>query len=102
VASIGEEDAAEIRANLEATAFVVLVLSCLAALQAPSIMMSQNRQAERERLESTRDYETDPKAKIEIASLHDKVNHLLHAQWERVVELQQMQIDLLTELTARR
>jgi uncharacterized membrane protein len=77
-----------------------LVLSCVAALQAPIIMMSQNRQAERDRVESKHDYETDLKAEIEIASLHDKVDHLLHAQWERMVELQQMQIELLTEIAA--
>jgi len=79
-----------------------LVLSCLAALQAPIIMMSQNRSSERDRLESTHDYETDLKAEIEIASLHDKIDHLLNAQWERMVELQQVQIDLLTEITGRR
>jgi uncharacterized membrane protein len=78
-----------------------LVLSCLAALQAPIIMMSQNRASERDRLESSHDYETDLKAEIEIASLHDKVDHLLHAQWERMVELQEMQMELLTELTRR-
>jgi len=78
-----------------------LVLSCLAALQAPIIMMSQNRSSERDRVESTHDYETDLKAEIEIASLHDKVDHLLHAQWERMVELQEMQMELLTELTRR-
>ena len=78
-----------------------LVLSCLAALQAPIIMMSQNRASERDRVESTHDYETDLKAEIEIASLHDKVDHLLHAQWERMVELQEMQMELLTELTRR-
>jgi uncharacterized membrane protein len=78
-----------------------LVLSCLAALQAPIIMMSQNRQAERDRLESSHDYETDLKAEIEVASMHDKIDHLLHAQWERMVELQEMQIDLLTEIAGR-
>jgi uncharacterized membrane protein len=64
-------------------------------------MMSQNRQAERDRAESRHDYETDLKAEIEVASLHDKIDHLLHAQWERMIELQQMQIDLLTELAGR-
>jgi uncharacterized membrane protein len=78
-----------------------LVLSCLAALQAPIIMMSQNRQAERDRVESSHDYETDLKAEIEIASLHDKIDHLLHVQWERMVELQEMQMDLLTEIAHR-
>ena len=81
--------------------FLNLFLSMLAALQAPVILMSQNRQAERDRLESNHDYETDLKAEIEIASLHDKVDHLLHAQWERMVELQEMQMELLTELTRR-
>lgn len=79
-----------------------LVLSCIAALQAPIIMMSQNRQAARDRVESSHDYETDLKAEIEIASLHDKIDHLLRVQWERMVELQQVQIDLLTELTTAR
>ncbi len=78
-----------------------LVLSCLAALQAPIIMMSQNRASERDRVESTHDYETDLKAEIEIASLHDKVDHLLHTQWERLIELQEMQLDLLTELAGK-
>jgi uncharacterized membrane protein len=78
-----------------------LVLSCLAALQAPIIMMSQNRTSERDRVESTHDYETDLKAEIEIASLHDKIDHLLHVQWERMVELQEMQMDLLTEIAGR-
>jgi uncharacterized membrane protein len=79
-----------------------LVLSCIAALQAPIIMMSQNRQSERDRVESTHDYETDLKAEIEIASLHDKIDHLLNAQWERMVDLQEVQIDLLTEIAGRR
>ena len=78
-----------------------LVLSCLAAIQAPIIMMSQNRMAERDRLESMHDYETDLKAEIEIASLHDKVDHLLHTQWERLIEMQELQMDLLTEIAGK-
>ncbi|MGH7893452.1 MAG: DUF1003 domain-containing protein [Candidatus Binatia bacterium] len=78
-----------------------LVLSSLAAIQAPIIMMAQNRQAERDRVESSHDYETDLKAEIEIGSLHDKIDHLLHTQWERMVELQEMQMDLLTEIAGR-
>jgi len=62
-------------------------------------MRSQKRQAERDRVESNHRQETDLKAEIEIASLHDKVDHLLHAQWERMVGLQPTQIDLLPELT---
>jgi len=78
-----------------------LVLSCLAAIQAPIIMMSQNRQSERDRLESAHDYETDLKAELEIASLHDKMDHLLHTQWERLIELQEMQLELLHEVAGR-
>lgn len=75
-----------------------LVLSCLAAFQAPIILMAQNRQAARDRMQADQDYRVNLKAEIEISSLHEKVDHLLHAQWESMVELQQMQIDLLTEL----
>ena len=78
-----------------------LVLSCLAALQAPIIMMSQNRSAARDRLEADEDYKINLKAELEIASLHDKIDHLLHVQWERMVEIQQAQIELLNELATR-
>src|SRR5262249_43022531 len=59
-----------------------LVLSCVAALQAPIIMMSQNRMAEYDRKKADEDFRVNLKAEIEVASLHDKVDHLLHAQWE--------------------
>lgn len=75
-----------------------LVLSCLAALQAPIIMMSQNRAAARDRLEADEDFKINLKAELEIAALHEKMDHLLHTQWERMVELQQTQLDLLEEL----
>ena len=76
-----------------------LVLSCLAAVQAPVIMMSQNRQESKDRLRSQHDYRVNLKAELEIRQLHDKIDHLLSHQWERLVEIQQVQIDLLTELT---
>ena len=76
-----------------------LVLSCLAAMQAPVIMMSQNRQEDRDRLRSQHDYQVNLKAELEIRHLHDKIDHLLSRQWERLVEIQQVQIDLLSELT---
>jgi len=79
-----------------------LVLSCIAALQAPVIMMSQNRFAARDRLQAEQDFKTNLKAEIEIATLHEKMDHLLHVQWQRMVELQQVQLDLLNELLARR
>jgi uncharacterized membrane protein len=65
-------------------------------------MMAQNRQAARDRRQADQDYRVNLKAEIEIASLHEKVDHLLHAQWESMVELQQMQIDLLSELDSGR
>ena len=75
-----------------------LVLSCLAAIQAPVIMMSQNRQEAKDRLRSQHDYRVNLKAELEIRQLHDKIDHLLSHQWERLVEIQQIQIDLLSEL----
>jgi uncharacterized membrane protein len=75
-----------------------LILSCLAAIQAPVIMMSQNRQEAKDRLRSQNDYQVNLKAELEIRQLHDKIDHLLSHQWERLVEIQQIQIDLLSEL----
>jgi uncharacterized membrane protein len=79
-----------------------LVLSCIAALQAPVIMMSQNRQESRDRLRSQNDYQVNMKAELEIRQLHEKVDHLLSKQWERLMEIQQLQLELMTELTASR
>ncbi|MCA9320957.1 MAG: DUF1003 domain-containing protein [Planctomycetes bacterium] len=78
-----------------------LLLSCLAALQAPIIMMSQNRVATRDRLQANEDFRINLKAELEISSLHEKIDHLLHTQWQHMVELQQIQIDLLSELTTK-
>ena len=78
-----------------------LILSCLAAVQAPVIMMSQNRQESKDRLRSQHDYRVNLKAELEIRQLHDKIDHLLSHQWERLVEIQQIQIDLLSELARR-
>jgi len=75
-----------------------LVLSCIAAVQAPVIMMSQNRQEAKDRLRSQHNYQVNLKAELEIRQLHDKIDHLLSHQWERLVEIQQIQIDLLSEL----
>jgi len=79
-----------------------LLLSCIAALQAPVIMMSQNRHAARDRRQADQDYRVNLKAELEVASLHDKLDHLLHNQWDSMVELQQIQIDLLHELSGRK
>ena len=75
-----------------------LLLSCLAAVQAPIIMMSQNRQEARDRLRSENDYRVNLKAELEIRHLHEKLDHLLQHQWERLMEIQQIQIELMNEL----
>ena len=79
-----------------------LVLSCLAAIQAPIIMMSQNRQEAKDRLRSQHDYQVNLKAELEIRHLHEKIDHLLSHQWERLVQIQEVQLELLSELSARR
>jgi uncharacterized membrane protein len=75
-----------------------LVLSCLAAIQAPVIMMSQNRQEAKDRLRAEHDYRVNLKAELEIRNLHEKVDHLLVHQWQRLMEIQDVQMDLLAEL----
>lgn len=79
-----------------------LVLSCIAAFQAPIIMMSQNRQEAKDRLRSQHDYQVNLKAELEIRHLHEKVDHLLSHQWERLVQIQEVQLDLLSELSRLR
>jgi uncharacterized membrane protein len=78
-----------------------LVLSCLAAIQAPVIMMSQNRQEAKDRLRSEQDYQINLKAELEIRYLHEKIDHLLAQQWQRLVEIQQIQMDLMEELARK-
>ena len=75
-----------------------LILSCLAAIQAPIIMMSQNRQEDRDRKRAEEDYKINLKSELELRQLHQKVDHLLIQQWERMVEIQEMQLELLDEL----
>ncbi len=75
-----------------------LVLSCIAALQAPVILMSQNRQAARDRVQADHDFRVNLKAEIEIGALHEKLDHLLHRQWESMIELQELQLDLLRQI----
>ena len=75
-----------------------LVLSCLAAIQAPVIMMSQNRQETKDRLRSQHDYQVNLKAELEIRHLHDKIDHLLSHQWYRLTQIQEIQLDLLSEI----
>lgn len=79
-----------------------LILSCLAALQAPIIMMSQNRAAARDRLHADSDYKINLKAELEIRHLHEKLDHLLRRQYNRLFEIQQIQIELLEEIGRKR
>jgi uncharacterized membrane protein len=78
--------------------FLNLILSMLAAIQAPVIMMSQNRQAARDRADAAHDYEINLKAEIEIMALHDKLDRLRTEQIEALLAKQQEQIALLTRL----
>ncbi len=75
-----------------------LILSCLAAIQAPIIMMSQNRQEAKDRLRSESDYRVNLKAELEIRHLHEKIDHLLMNQWQRLLEIQELQLELMEEL----
>jgi uncharacterized membrane protein len=75
-----------------------LVLSCLAAIQAPIILMSQNRQEARDRLRAEYDYRVNLKAELEIRHLHEKMDHLLKNQWQRLLEIQEIQTELMEEL----
>lgn len=78
-----------------------LVLSCLAAIQAPVIMMSQNRQEAKDRLRSENDYRINLKAELEIRHLNAKMDLLMMHQWQRLLEIQQVQTDLIQELLTR-
>ncbi len=78
-----------------------LILSCLAALQAPIIMMSQNRQEAKDRLRSEHDYQINLKAEIEIRQLHVKLDQLINHSWQRLLEIQKIQTDLIQDLAQR-
>ena len=75
-----------------------LFLSMLASIQAPIIMMSQNRQAAKDRMDAAHDYEVNLKAEMEIETLHQKLDELREQKWAELVEMQQEQIRLLTKL----
>ncbi len=74
-----------------------LVLSCIAAVQAPIIMMSQKRQESKDRLRSLNDYQVNLKAELEIRHLHEKMDHLITRQWQRLAEIQQVQLEILQD-----
>lgn len=75
-----------------------LILSCLAAIQAPIIMMSQNRQEQKDRQRGEHDYKINLKAELEIKLLSEKIDHLLVHQNKKLLEIQEVQIDYLEDL----
>lgn len=75
-----------------------LLLSCIAALQAPVIMMSQNRQEEKDRERSRNDYMINLKSELEIRTLHEKIDHLVMNQQQELIEMQKTQIEKLNEI----
>jgi uncharacterized membrane protein len=79
-----------------------LILSCLAAIQAPIIMMSQNRQELKDRSRNEHDYQVNLKAELEIRILHEKIDHLILHQNKRLLEIQELQLDYLEELAELR
>ena len=78
--------------------FLNLILSCIAALQAPIIMMSQNRQEEKDRERSKKDYMVNLKSELEIRLLHDKMDHLILHQQQELIEIQKIQMDMLNDI----
>jgi len=75
-----------------------LILSCLAAIQAPVIMMSQNRQETKDRARAENDYLVNLKAEIEIRQLHEKIDHILINQSKRLFEIQEIQVELMEQV----
>ncbi|MBL7901140.1 MAG: DUF1003 domain-containing protein [Bacteroidia bacterium] len=81
--------------------FLNLLLSCVAALQAPIIMMSQNRQSEKDRLKTDNDYMINLKAELEIRSLHQKINIMMQDQSKTILESQSMQVQHMNEISEK-
>lgn len=79
-----------------------LILSCLAAIQAPIIMMSQNRQEQKDRSRSEHDYKINLKAELEIRLLHEKIDHMIVHQNKRLLEIQELQLDYLEDLSQKK
>ncbi len=78
-----------------------LILSCLAALQAPVIMMSQNRQEEKDRERAKKDYMINLKSELEIRMLHEKLDHLIMHQQQELIEIQKVQIEMMHDILDR-
>ncbi len=78
-----------------------LILSCLAAIQAPVIMMSQNRQEQKDRERAKKDFMINLKAELEIRILHEKLDHLIMHQQQELIEIQKIQIDMMNDIIAK-
>lgn len=79
-----------------------LFLSCLASLQAPIIMMSQNRLQVHDRLSQEQDYKVNLKSEVEIRVLNEKIDKLISHQWQRLLEIQEMQMDFMEQMTSKK
>jgi uncharacterized membrane protein len=103
VAWIGVNSLALLRSPFDPYPYILLnlVLSCLAALQAPVIMMSQNRQEAKDRLRGEHDYRVNLKAELEVRHLNAKFDLLLTHQWQRLLEIQQIQMEIMEEFVQR-
>ena len=78
-----------------------LALSMLAVVQAPIILMSQNRQESRDRMRAENDYKINLKAELEVRAVSEKLDQLIHHQWAHLMEIQQIQIEMIEDLTGR-
>jgi len=78
-----------------------LILSCIAALQAPVIMMSQNRQEEKDRERAKKDYMINLKSELEIRMLHEKLDHLIIHQQQELIEIQKVQVEMMSDILKR-
>lgn len=78
-----------------------LILSCVAAFQAPVIMMSQNRQEEKDRERAKKDYMINLKSELEVRMLHDKLDHLIQHQQHELIEIQKVQIEMMNDILSR-
>jgi uncharacterized membrane protein len=72
----------------------------LAAVQAPVILMSQNRQEDRDRLRAENDYQVNLKAELEIRGINEKLDQLIHQQWAHLLEIQQIQMEMIEDLSS--
>lgn len=78
-----------------------LILSCVAALQAPIIMMSQNRQEEKDRSRAKKDYMINLKSELEIRMVHEKLDHLIMHQQQELIEIQKVQVEMMNDIMER-